>query len=319
MLAGTVKCNKCDENIGKYEEHATCEGVCKGKYHFTCSIEENNYRKIANSTTKTWQCQQCTNQPSIITRQKSKETKTDYEKETKQEMKEIKKLLSEMSFRLNDLPLIKTDMEEMKKSSNFISDQYESFKNQLNENNKLISTLLSSLEKMKIENSQKDKKIEDLNLRISRLEQQSKTSYLEICEMQEDKNITCIEQVIDISNEAQINVKPEDIKEAYRMPKRENSRMKHRPLIVNFHNKCKRDEFVKKRQLHLRKEQQEIKVYFNELMTPFYKNLLYICKQRARDTNHRFVWFANGKILVRKKESSPVITIETEGELSKLQ
>lgn len=320
----TNKCKKCDQILGKYEEYASCEGDCKSKYHFACSVDEKTYRKLQSHSSKIWQCTDCVqpNTNQVITRQKSKDTKSDMNDiggDQNKDITEVKKILNQMSIKLEDLQTIKKDLEEMKLSRDFISKQYDDFKIKMDENNGLIANLISTINDLKDENIQKDKKISILNLRITRLEQQNNKTNLEICNLVEDNTKNCAEQVKEIASEAGVELETKDILEAYRMPKKENSKVQNRAIVVNFQKKEHRDALVKKRKINKVEGNQETTIYFNEQMTPYYKNLFYLTKQRARDVKYKYTWFKNSKILARKEEKSPIIMIETEEDLSKMK
>ncbi|KAG8246560.1 hypothetical protein J6590_082141 [Homalodisca vitripennis] len=61
------------------------------------------------------------------------------------------------------------------------------------------------------------------------------------------------------------------------------------------------------------------KIYFKENLTYFFKGLLKEAKSRARIHNYRFVWFKNGKILVKKNEEDRnIIVIKTLDDINKI-
>ena len=60
------------------------------------------------------------------------------------------------------------------------------------------------------------------------------------------------------------------------------------------------------------------RIYISESLTPHYRKLLKTVKEMAKLKEYKFVWWKNDRILVRKEERSPVIVIEKEEDLKKL-
>lgn len=62
------------------------------------------------------------------------------------------------------------------------------------------------------------------------------------------------------------------------------------------------------------------RIYLNENMTAYYKNLFWKVKTFARERNFKYVWYRNGKIMMRKdNDTAEVIHINGEEDLLKLQ
>ncbi|KAJ2939934.1 hypothetical protein O0L34_g6641 [Tuta absoluta] len=58
-------------------------------------------------------------------------------------------------------------------------------------------------------------------------------------------------------------------------------------------------------------------IYVREAATPNQKKLLWQVKQSLKPT-YKFIWFKDGRILVRKEENSKIFCIYTEGDITKL-
>lgn len=61
------------------------------------------------------------------------------------------------------------------------------------------------------------------------------------------------------------------------------------------------------------------KVYVNPSLSKMNRELLYLAKTAAREGVMKYVWFSNGKVLVRKKEGQPAIHISTRYQLQNLR
>lgn len=63
----------------------------------------------------------------------------------------------------------------------------------------------------------------------------------------------------------------------------------------------------------------ESKIYVNPSLSKMNRELLYLAKTAAREGVVKYVWFSNGKVLVRKKEGQPAIHISTRYQLQNLR
>ena len=114
-----------------------------------------------------------------------------------------------------------------------------------------------------------------------------------------------------------VNLYENDISIAHRLPP--TKKVKDR-LIVKFTRGGKRDEKYSKRKNLKSKRTKDLpsvacepgyavvshkaQIYANESLTPYRKRLLGRILQFKRDHNYKFIWTANGKIILKKTESS---------------
>lgn len=314
------KCNKCNVSCDKYEEHATCEGMCKSKYHFGCSIDENSYRKILNNKTKIWVCSKCSENSQIRTRLKSaKEAEEEKDPNINQEIKEMKILLANMNDKLGNMATIKTEIQAVRESTDFFSAQYDDMKKIIDENNKLMEALVNKVNFLQAENDRKDKNIMGLNKIINKLEQEARKKTVEVYNFPEEDKTTHLQQVQQLATKINIGIEDTDIEEVYRRPLPRNSKTKHKPLVIKFLRKQKQEEFVKQKKYNVRSNSGELStIYINEQMSPYYRNLLFVAKEYCKLYNYKYVWFRGGKVLTRKTDTSKIIHIEHEDDLSQL-
>lgn len=59
-------------------------------------------------------------------------------------------------------------------------------------------------------------------------------------------------------------------------------------------------------------------IFLSEVLSPYYKELLWKTKQTAKETLHQFVWFKSNKLLVRKASGDKIIQIKHENDLKKM-
>lgn len=61
------------------------------------------------------------------------------------------------------------------------------------------------------------------------------------------------------------------------------------------------------------------KIFINDHLTRHNKLLLSRAKKLASDNNYNYTWVQNCRILVRKNNTSPILRINTESDLSKIK
>lgn len=57
------------------------------------------------------------------------------------------------------------------------------------------------------------------------------------------------------------------------------------------------------------------KLFFNDNLTWINKELFWMARSRGRENGFKFVWTKNGKVLAKKVEGSPVVTINSVSDL----
>lgn len=95
-----------------------------------------------------------------------------------------------------------------------------------------------------------------------------------------------------------------------------------RPVIVRLLRRSKRDELIKASKTRRNLSSKDIdidgpmrKIFVNEHLTKENRILFREARARAQRTGHKYCWTKNGRILVRKTEGQPAITIKNIKEL----
>lgn len=58
---------------------------------------------------------------------------------------------------------------------------------------------------------------------------------------------------------------------------------------------------------------------FNQNLCAYYRNLLHLTKQAARELNYKYVWFKREKVFVRETDGSSIIVINSVEDIAMLQ
>lgn len=181
-------------------------------------------------------------------------------------------------------------------------------KNEINNNQKVIKDLI-------IKNEDKDNQIRTLTYQIGQHEQYTRNKNVEIHGIPIQDSENCKNIVKCVLQELQVDIKIEEIDVAHRVyNKNPNSTPS---IIAQFSTRTKRDTIIAKKSLIVTNRNLpgvEIgqKIYISENLTPYNKNLLRLTKIKARESNYKYVWFKNNKLLVREKDNSPVLRINSE-------
>ena len=167
---------------------------------------------------------------------------------------------------------------------------------------------------------------------MDELEQYAGRDFLEITGIPVVPNDSPALLVKEMSEIMAVNLNENDISIAHRLPP--TKKVKDR-LIVKFTRREKRDEIYSKRKnlkskrtkdlpsvvcepesavvshkAHIpypypfRRLLRRLQIHVNESLTPYRKRLLGRILQFKRDHNYKFIWTANGKIMLKKTESS---------------
>ena len=167
----------------------------------------------------------------------------------------------------------------------------------------------------------------NVEVKLDELEQYARRDCLEITGIPVVPNDSPALLVKEISEIMGVNLNENDISIAHRLPP--TKKVKDR-LIVKFTRREKRDEIYSKRKNLKSKRTKDLPsvvcepesavvshkahIHVNESLTPYRKRLLGRILQFKRHHNYKFIWTANGKIMMKKTESSSTKCFVTHGE-----
>ena len=153
-----------------------------------------------------------------------------------------------------------------------------------------------------------------VEVKSDELEQYARRDCFEITIVPNDSPALLVKEMSEIMG---VNLNENGISIAHRLPP--TTKVKDR-LIVKFTRREKRDEIYSKRKNLKSKRTKDLpsvvceqesavvshkaQIHVNESLTPYRKRLLNRILQFKRDHNYKFIWTANGKIMLKKTESS---------------
>ncbi|KAL4708465.1 hypothetical protein ACJJTC_001181 [Scirpophaga incertulas] len=211
--------------------------------------------------------------------------------------------------------LITKQIADFSSSLSFLSEQYETYKKRQEEDFNILMNLQD-------ENAKLKSTVTDLSLRLNLAEQYQRENNVEIHGIPEHRteNLTnCINHLAKTVGAAIIE---EDIMQVARVSKLDKDSKRPRIIIAKLRNSRQRDvllaavhNFNKKNpekklaSHHLGLAGENTPVYVSEHLTPTNKYIHAAARKKAKDMKYKFVWVRNGRVFVRKNESSPAILI----------
>lgn len=304
-----MECGKCKTVME--DEGAVCSD-CNLNFHHECSISEINYRKTKKGT---WRCSNCRTPTRSRLNTVTESTPTEISDISKKDIQEIREMFTTIQKELSDLREIRNEITELKRSVEYMSNEYDKFTKNLKEQNSEMNNLKRCVSELKRENNLKNTEIAQLKDSLVSLDQYIRNRNVEVTGVVEEENEDLKSVIVSIAKEVCVEICPSEIDVIHRVPSANKNLPK--PIVVQFTNRQKRDAFLAKRQLIITNAKISgtklaQKVYINEHLSPYFKLLLKQTKVRARDAKYKYVWFRNGKILVRKDDGAPAERITSE-------
>lgn len=311
-------CDACSEQMSD-GVHCT---VCCMTMHFQCAgITETGYRKLGDRKF-TWRCNKCrlsgaSHQP-VSPAPKSPVS----ESAVLLEIRALSEKLAPLESLKEELSAMRTEFADLKSSlSKQVGDIIICLEEKLRDMEERVA---------KVEFIKED--MEKLQARVKKLEeesddrdQSSRRNNIEIKGITQHSNENILEIVAKIGTKINYPVSKTQINFVSRVPTREKDRTK--PIIVCFCNRYVKENFIAAARLEAKTAPLtnslfglpgNQKIYVNDHLTVKNKLLLSRTKKSAAEANFQYVWIKHTKIHVRKSDTSPVITIKSEKDLTKI-
>lgn len=332
-------CDQCKKPL--QATFVTCNG-CHSKYHFSpcCPLSESTYSSMYGDRKNDWRCHKCkprkgsnsNNSYHIVieekTQQKQKrdddedENNDDNAKRFKDPTFNVKNSIgivkSDVTTLKTDVTSIKTDINEIKTTMQQLATNITQTNNQINSNiQNALSTITNTLTALSAQvsdlsesNKEKDKQINEMDKRINNLEQQMINKNIEIKNIN-DNNISANDVVKTIAASVHVEINDTDISNSYRLNKSNDK------VIIEFSSANKKKELMSKISRHRidskiinKDDANNNYIYVNDQLTANNRRLLWLAKNKAAESNWKFVWVRNGTIFAKKNEISKPIIIK---------
>lgn len=292
-----MQCKKCSKFLPKkQEEHFTCKGACKGVFHKTCVP---NYELSA----RTDKCGLCSSNAG------------DHKKITPQKLESHNMNLESTIKELNNKLEI---VYEIQKNTNFYAEKYDELLRCHQETLEMLKDTNRKLQDVKNRCVHLETLNGALEIRVRSLEQAERSQNIEIIgvEYKEKENL---KEVVDTIAQ-KLDVDSTGIERAWRLRGTKHN-ANSRGIIVKL-----RTEGIKQKWLDNRKKMHvntdifpnstcSTKVFINEDLTKFNRELLWQAKQRKKENLLKYVWVKNGRVLCKKDDEDRTRVIHCSADL----
>lgn len=194
--------------------------------------------------------------------------------------------------------------EEIEKSVQHMSDTYDQQKS-------AFEKLVSEIKGLRKENLHLKQRLEVVEAKLDEMEQKDKANNLIVVGVPKQREQNISDSVGKIFKSLQVPMNESDIKECYRLNKKEDG-----PILVRFSNyPVKKEVLVKIRQrkgTSVREcglEGEDRKIYLNEDLTTQKRLLFKTAREKKSENGYKAVYCLNGRIFVRKNDTDPPVRI----------
>lgn len=299
-----VNCRKCDQLLVA-EDAVVCNGDCKGSYHYNCAqVREIQYRKRTLAEKQAWLCPDCKN---LVKNKPTPGTPS---------IEDVYTIVMNINLSLASL---QKEMKDIAASQQFLSNCYEEFSHKFEKLENMNKEIVS----LKEEVMSKDKQIKDLSSRVIHSEQYSRRRQLELTNVTSVQGEDLHRVVVQTAALVGVTIDRADIDAVHRLPSNRNNNRP--PIIVEFSTRRTRDQLLSKKNTCVVTNKSVLgaghgneRVFINESLSPYFKNLLWLVKKEAKNKGYKFCWYRSYKILVKKNENEKIIYIAEEDDLKKL-
>lgn len=193
---------------------------------------------------------------------------------------------------------------------------------------------LKCLEQAEAENIELKAEVERLKDQLNLQTQKSLKNELEISGISENKGENPINLVLFTASKVGVDLSETDIEDASRVGSRRNLRISdvhnetsiyHRPLVVKFLRKAKRDEYFKAVKSRRNLNNKDIviggrdqKIFVNERLSNVNRLLFREARLKSKQAKYKYCWTRNGSIYVCRYEGGKAIPIRNWDDIDRL-
>lgn len=332
-------CTGCKKTFEGLDFMECCR--CKNKYHYACiNYTLRKFSNLSNTVKANWICPSCRcNEPkscgnsitpvrpstaasksdceNITQRSKASRSATQCTCISSESIREI--IREELRDALNSqLVEIRTQIGTFEQSITFLSGEYDKLKKECDLRSNHIIALQKDTDMLRTSNN-------ELLVRLRQVEQQSRSSNIEINCVPEHKTEKLLNIVQHLGKIVKCPVREEDIHYCSRIAKLNNNNPRPRSILVRFSSPRLRDTFLaasisfnkanpKDRlcSAHLGiADDKRSPMYVVENLTPENKALHAAARIKAKELNYKFIWVRDvGKFFLRKSHDSKFILVK---------
>ncbi|CAG5042946.1 unnamed protein product [Parnassius apollo] len=308
----THNCGVCGELLSE-GPHCT---VCNQELHFHCAgITEAGYRKLGDRKS-TWRCIKYKETHSI---QPPLSPRIESDALILKEIRALSDKLAPLECLKDEVIALRSEFADLKSSLNNTNLALKEFNDKIKD----FEQRLVQVEKVQKHANLIQTRLEKLEQESNSAEQWSRMNNVEIKGVPQTSGENLFEYKI--GSMIQYPITKTQVNFVTRAPTREREHIK--PIIICFCNRYVKEDFVAaaryaSKTSHLTSSNLGFvgnnRIYVNDHLTVHNKTLLCKTKKAAVEMNFRYVWVKHAKIHVRKTDTSHIIMVKSERDLSKI-
>jgi hypothetical protein len=312
-----AQCKYCDGDLPKSGDFVTCFG-CNNQYHFGCSLKEATYRRMSEEDKRKWRCFHACKTIRAGGVSGGSTPPPGDGKNPDSDTSEIIKALQSINSKITNVESV---VNAIQGSQDFLSSKYDELLSEIKALREDNRRLTNEVSEFKRQIKDKDVIIEELKLQINDIDQYVRTSNLEIHGVEGSSKEDPALILKKIAEKINVDFREEEFNVVHPLPVRNTGRPP--TLLIQFTSKTARSNWLSKGKAakltnkDLGGDSDKL-IYFNENLTPFNRNLLRETKAKAKLLIYRYVWTKQGKIFVRKNDTSQILRIRSLPDLSKI-
>ncbi|XP_039288954.1 uncharacterized protein LOC120352444 [Nilaparvata lugens] len=300
-----MSCKICFKSVrsGHNFDKVAC-GVCSGLVHTTCAGLDANDVKYMTDNNQIWRCRECN-----LERRKSMSSEAPVTTVSVSSLSDVISLLRKIETDLgNSLEACHAEIKELKERQETRNEKFETCLN-------TIETLTRRVVSLEKENIQLKERVEDL-------EQYSRVNMVEIRGLPQQTNENLTSMVCSISGALGCQITEDSIDTCHRIGRAGPEGPA--PVVVKFVRRTDKNALLQKRRVKRDFSSRHIggntdrPIYINECLSPSRRKLFSLARSAHKEHRFRFLWVRDCKILIRKKEGSPVIELKSVEQLENL-
>jgi uncharacterized protein YoxC len=223
-----------------------------------------------------------------------------------------------------ELAPINERLQDLQNSVQYISSQYDDLI-------KATNAIIVDHKNLQTECAQLRTTVTVMSDRIDHLEQYLRNNNLEIQGVPEHKNENIVAVVSKIADVVSLKLKDTDIQNCTRVARKNKESKAPRAIVVQLRSTRCRDEFYSAVTRYNRSHPNNklgssqldfsgptVPIFVSEHLSPSNKSLHAAARAKAKELAYKFVWVRNGRIFMRKNESSPFVHIKCQKTLDSL-
>ncbi|XP_023214404.1 uncharacterized protein LOC111617333 [Centruroides sculpturatus] len=244
--------------------------------------------------------------------------------------KNFETILQEVKLIHLELSNIKETNIEIQKSVEFLTNKFDKMEERINVLEKNYVTASETITELKEENKSMKAELNSLKEKFCMLEQELNNSSLAVVGVPTLKNENLTEIAYKIFSFVDNNFNQSALLNAYRIKpsnnKRKEFKTRSQPIIVKCASSVVKQKIInniKKKKIKITTNachiiNEEYRIYINEHLTPYYRNIFYKTRMLKKQGKILNTWTNNGNVYLKKDTSSPTIRIPTLDSLEKI-